>query len=124
MNDLVPESQPPCLDDDPDLARRGARQQFLNRWSRPLALAPFAVALFIIFKFFPDSTSPLPLAIVFLTLFWAVGLVSYSLYLRFWGGIRCPVCEQPFGSGDKCRNCDLPRHRRLPFVLPNLTGDD
>ena len=52
------------LDDFPIVARLAARQQFLAKWYRAMALAPFAAVLFVVLKFFPDSTSIIPVALV------------------------------------------------------------
>jgi hypothetical protein len=98
------------VDDFPNLARLASRQQFLNKWYKPVALAPFAVVLFVIFKFFPESNSGVLLAGVFASLIWAMFVAGYGFYLIF--GLKCPVCAARYGLGQKCRSCDLPRHWR------------
>ena len=42
------------LDDTPTVARLAARQRFLRKWWRPVAIAPFVLVLFISVKFFGD----------------------------------------------------------------------
>jgi hypothetical protein len=98
-----------CLDDMPSVARLAARQQFLGRWSRLLAIAPFVVVLFVLMTFFPKSTSPIPIGFIFASLIWAIGVVGYSFFLDF--AIKCPACGWKFGIGDKCMNCGASRHR-------------
>ena len=102
----------------------GKRQQLINRWSQSLAIAPFAVILFVDFAFFGGSDNRWVVGIVFVSLLWAISLVSYSFYLRFFGGIKCPVCDGRFGSGNKCRSCGMQRHQRMSFPLPDLTAED
>ena len=113
-----------CLDDFPQSAGVGKRQQFINRWSQPLAIAPFAVILFIDFAFFGGNDNRWVVGIVFVSLMWAISIVSYSFYLRFFGGIKCPLCDSRFGSGNKCRSCGMQRHQKVPFVIPDLTAED
>jgi hypothetical protein len=98
-----------CLDDAPSAARTATRQEFLRRWYRPIGLAPFVVVVFVTLKFFPNSTSPIPIYFVFASLFWVLVVVGYAFFLTF--SLRCPVCGSWFGIGSKCRNCDLPKHR-------------
>jgi hypothetical protein len=83
------------VDDFPDFARLASRQQFLNKWYKPVALAPFAVVLFIIFRFFPESNSRILLAGVFASLIWAMFVAGYAFYLIF--GLKCPVCAARYG---------------------------
>jgi hypothetical protein len=97
-----------CMDDVPDVARRAAQQQFLKKWYRPLALGPFAVLVFLVFGFFPQSDSRILLALIFLSLFWAIAVAGYTFYLLV--AVRCPACKNRFGSGKNCRSCNLPRH--------------
>jgi hypothetical protein len=97
-----------CLDEVPSLARTSARQQFLTRWCKPVALAPFVVVLFVVLTFFPKSTSRIPTVFVFASLAWAMAIVGYSFFLMF--AVRCPACSWRFGMGDRCMNCGLPRH--------------
>jgi hypothetical protein len=65
-----------CMDDVPTVARIAARQQFLGRWYRPLAIAPFVVVVFVVLTFFPKSTSPILIGFVFASLMWAAGIVD------------------------------------------------
>lgn len=98
-----------CLDEAPSLARIAARQEFLTRWYKPVALAPFVVVLFVVLTFFPKSTSRIPIVFVFASLAWGMAIVAYSFFLMF--AVRCPACSWRFGMSDKCMNCGLPRHR-------------
>ena len=63
-----------CLDDFPHLADVGKRQQFINRWSQPLAIAPFAVILFVDFAFFGGADNRWAVGIVLVSLLWAIHL--------------------------------------------------
>jgi len=96
------------LDDIPDVARRAERQKFLNRWYKPVAIAPFFVLLVLDEFFFPQSRSPLLLAVAFLTLGWGGAVAAYALFLLL--SLRCPRCGARYGLGDKCKHCELPRH--------------
>jgi hypothetical protein len=102
------------LEDVPGIARMAARQDFLQRWYKPVAMAPFMVALFILFKLFPKSTSRIPTYFVIASLVWAGAVIGYSFFLMF--ALRCPVCGWRFGSRDKCSSCGLPRHRSIAGV--------
>ncbi len=102
------EHQIRSLDDTPSAARIAARQRFLNRWYKPLAIAPFAICLFLSLKFFPDSRSWFFVALIEATLVWAFGVAAYAFYLLFW--FQCPRCQSRYGIGGQCRSCDLPRH--------------
>jgi hypothetical protein len=104
-----------CLDDAPNVARLAARQQFLSKWSRVLALAPFAALVFVAFKFFPGTNSSNGWAQVLLVLaavIWALAVAGYTVYI--YTAVRCPGCHSRFGLGEKCRSCGLPRHRDAP----------
>lgn len=96
------------LDDVPSAARVAARQRFLNRWYKPVAMAPFAVCLFVALKFFPDSRSWFLVSLVEATLIWAFGVAAYAFYLLFW--FKCARCHSRFGLDERCRSCGLPRH--------------
>jgi hypothetical protein len=98
-----------CLDDVPNVARIAVRQEFLKKWYRPVAIVPFALVVFIELRFFPESTSPIPIYFVYASLAWAGAVISYTFFLMF--AVRCPVCNRRFGLGDKCTSCGLPRHR-------------
>jgi hypothetical protein len=110
-----------CLDEVPSLARIAARQQFLTRWYKAVALAPFVVVLFVVLTFFPKSTSRIPILFVFASLAWATAIVGYSFFLMF--AVKCPACRWRFGMSDRCMNCGLPRHRdgssAIPLSVPN-----
>ena len=96
------------LDDVPSAARVAGRQRFLNRWYKPVAMAPFGVCVFAAVKFFPDSRSWFLVALIEATLIWAIGVAAYAFYLLFW--FKCPRCHSRFGLGERCRACELPRH--------------
>jgi hypothetical protein len=104
------------LDDVPSLAHIAARQQFLTRWYKAVALAPFVVVLFVVLTFFPKSTSRIPSGFVFASLVWAMAVVGYSFFLMF--AIRCPACRWRFGMSNKCMSCGLPRHRNNASAIP------
>ena len=89
------------LDDVPSAARVAARQRFLNRWYKPVAVAPFAVCAFVGLKFFPDSRSWFLVALVEATLIWAFGVAAYAFYLLFW--FKCPRCHSRFGLVERCQ---------------------
>lgn len=97
------------LDDDPAASQLAARQEFLRKWYRLVALAPFAMLIFINLKFLPQSNNPILVGFVFISLLWAVGVAGYAFYLLFF--LKCPNCARRFGGGDKCRSCGLPKHR-------------
>lgn len=101
-----------CIDDVPSAAHLAARQRFFKRWYRPIALAPFALIVFVAIKFFSNSTSKLIDALIFLSLAWALAVAAYTFYLVFFS-LKCPACASRFGIGDKCRTCGLPRHGDL-----------
>ena len=61
-----------CIDDVPGIARLAARQQFLAKWYRVLALAPFAAIIFIAYKFFPNSNSWIQVVLVFVAIIWGM----------------------------------------------------
>jgi hypothetical protein len=105
-----------CLDDQPSRARIAARQQFYRKWGKVVALAPFVVALFVVQPFFSKSTSWIPDALLAASLVWGIVVVGYYFYLLF--AVKCPACGWRFGMGDKCMNCDLPRHRADASATP------
>lgn len=94
-----------CLDDEPDTARKAARQQFFLRWYIVLATVPFFATLAIQLRFFPQSQTPVA---IWASLVWAGAALAYTAVV--WLGLRCPCCEQRYGGGEKCLNCHLPRH--------------
>jgi hypothetical protein len=103
------------LDDVPSVARLAARQEFLAKWYHPVALAPFAVVVFVAVKFFGDSTSVILDALVGASLAWAIAVAAYTFYLLFWG-VKCPQCGWRFGTGVKCGSCNLPRRANNTFM--------
>jgi hypothetical protein len=100
-----------CLDDMPKLARLSLWQQRISRSYKLIALAPFAVVIFIVLKFFPQSTNRAWDVAVFLSLGWAISVAAYAFYSLF-GGVRCPVCGKGFGVRESCRSCGLRRHKQ------------
>ena len=96
-----------CLQDVPSVAQLADRQRFLMRWYYAVGIAPFAVLVFVVFKFFPNSTSRVFDYLIFLTLGWGIFIAVYSFYLMF--AVRCPSCNSRYGSGDQCGGCGLPR---------------
>lgn len=105
-----------CLDDAPAAARLAERQQFLKKWYYAVGIAPFFLVVLIIMRFFPDSTSRVLDALVFISLAWAIAVAGYTFYLMFW--LKCPRCNWRFGSGEKCSTCKLPRHRESAGPYP------
>ncbi len=59
---MVPE-EIACLDESPSVSRVAARQEFLNRWYRLVAMGPFIVVLVMITAFFPNSNLTIQLAL-------------------------------------------------------------
>lgn len=106
-----------CMDDVPAVARLAARQEFLTKWYRLLAMIPFGVVAFIESRYFTISYtySPLSLVLIFTSLAWTGGVLVYTVYLQV--TLRCPVCKKRFGIGKKCRSCSLPRHRDSAGLL-------
>lgn len=97
------------LDDVPQIARLAARQQFLAKWYRGIAMTPFGVLVLIVIKFFGESTSIVPVITIEITLLWAMAVAAYTFYLLF--AVKCPRCGRRFGSRTDCNSCRLPRHR-------------
>ena len=99
------------VDDAPDSAMRLARQRFMLRNYRALALVPFGITLFFVPR---DSTNQLWLMPVYISLGWAGFIAFYCLFATFGVlGVRCPRCGERFGTRDECRRCGLPQHREL-----------
>jgi hypothetical protein len=99
-----------CLDDVPDVAVRLSRQQWIAGHYQVIALAPFAVVVFVTLKFFSQSTNRVWVWLTGLTLFWAIAVAGYAFYSLFWG-VKCPACGSGFGSREECRSCGLPKHQ-------------
>jgi hypothetical protein len=98
------------LDDDESYVKLEKRKTYFQNNYRWIAIAPFAVVLFVGLRFFPNSQRALMLPIV-ASLFWAMGVAGYAFALliqcqRF----RCPRCGWRFGGGDTCGSCSLSRH--------------
>jgi Na+/H+-translocating membrane pyrophosphatase len=110
---MVPE-EIACLDESPSVSRVAARQEFLNRWYRPVAIAPFIVVLVVVTAFFPNSHRTIQFGLGAAAMVWAGVVIGYAIYLRF--SVRCPVCGWRFGVRDKCSSCGLPRHRNANTV--------
>jgi len=105
------------LDDVPDVARIAAYQRSVLKWYKIIAILPFAVTLFVVLKFFPNATGRAWDLLIGITLLWAIGFAGYAFKLLFWGA-TCPACGERFGqTGDKCRSCELPRHKTTPSLL-------
>jgi hypothetical protein len=100
-----------CLEESPSVSRVAARQEFLNRWYRPVAMAPFIVVLLGVIFFFPNSQPSIQFSLASVALLWAGVVMGYAIFLRF--AVRCPVCGWRFGVRDKCNSCGLPRHRSV-----------
>src|ERR1700733_6555165 len=81
---------------------------------------PFALMLFVILKFFPNTNGGLGPMLIVATFGWTIAVVGYSFYLNF--VLRCPVCNSRYGMVESYLSCGLPRHREStePISLPNL----
>ena len=99
-----------CLQDLPDVAERLSRQQWIADHYQAIALAPFAVIVFVTLKFFSQSTSKVWVWLTGMTLIWAIAVAVYAFYSLFWG-VKCPACGSGFGSREECRSCGLPKYR-------------
>jgi hypothetical protein len=64
-------------------------------WYKPVALAPFAVVRFVIFKFFPESNSGVLLAGVFPSLIWAMFALTGLLPRNAPIGVSRPLARFP-----------------------------
>ena len=101
------------LDDVPEIAKIAKRQLFLNRWYRPVAMAPFLLAVILGVGIFRDhSRNPILLAYTFASLMWAIFVAGYAFYLL--SSFSCPCCSSRYGLGENCRSCGLPRHNQPP----------
>lgn len=98
-----------CLDDVPEVGRVAARQEFLTRWLKVIAIAPFILVVIIFTFIFPKAESTTQFIFGSLAIIWAGLILGYTISLQF--RLRCPVCGWRFGIQDKCRSCGLPRHR-------------
>ena len=95
--------------------RLNEKSQFLRKYWYLTASGPFALAVFLIMRFYPHSTNKLWDVLVVASLAWGVLVAGYSMSiivsLLF---IRCPRCSWRFGLGDWCNSCGLPRHHSPP----------
>jgi hypothetical protein len=97
------------VDDLPTVAGWLARQRFIASNSRALTLVPFALVLFIVIRVAGDSTSHVWFMPVIAVLGLGFVVNIYSLLVRFrLVGVRCPRCNQRFGTGTQCARCGLP----------------
>jgi hypothetical protein len=104
----ISEDQIKSVDDVPEAAILADRQLFLNKWYRPVALAPVAVVAFLDFRVFPNSNNWFVVGTIMATLIWVIGVASYAFYLLV--AFKCPKCHERFGLGEACKSCKLPRH--------------
>jgi hypothetical protein len=78
------EDQSAAVDDALEGNRLATWQQFLQKWQTPIAFGPFALPIFIMLKFFPNSPANwLFLTVIFTTGFWTVTVAGYALYLKY-----------------------------------------
>jgi Na+/H+-translocating membrane pyrophosphatase len=115
---MVPE-EIACLDESPSVSRVAARQEFLNRWYRPVAIAPFIVVLVVVTAFFPNSHRTIQFGLGAAAMVWAGVVIGYAIYLRF--SVRCPVCGWRFVSAD-LKGSQFGRFRWEPVRLPAAAG--
>jgi hypothetical protein len=100
-----------CLDESEPFASLTQQKNFWQKYWHVMALGPFAVAVFVVLRFFGDSTSRLVDVPIFLSLAWAGFVAIYSLVLIVRTlSIRFPRCGWRFGMADYCGSCSLPRH--------------
>ena len=92
------------------MSRKAARQEFLNRWYRAVAMGPFVVALIVVRVLFSNSHPSIQFVLLSVAMVWAGAVIGYAIFLRF--AVRCPVCGGRFGGREKCSSCGLPRHRQ------------
>jgi hypothetical protein len=99
-----------CLEEWDKYARIVTKYRFWKRYYRVVALAPFAIIVFLVLRYFGESTSKVPVYIVGASLIWSLAVVFYALSLNVRSNfIRCPRCGLRFGLGDCCSSCGLPR---------------
>jgi len=100
-----------CLDESQPFARLNQRKRFWRKYGHAIALVPFVVVLFVLLRFFGNSTSSLFTVPIYVSLAWAAFVAIYSLTLIVRVlSIRCPRCGWRFGGGDQCGSCSFPRH--------------
>jgi hypothetical protein len=101
-----------CLDEWEPYAQLCRRQKAVQRRWYVIAILPFTILIFIVFRFFPKAENkPLVVAAVALSLTWGVLVCVYgiALIIRI-RAVRCPGCHCYFGSEDECMSCGFPRH--------------
>ena len=109
MNEDATQSR--CLDESEPFARLNRQLQFLRKYWHVIALAPFAITIFVLLRFYGNSTNRLVDIPIYLTLGWAGAVIIYSLIVTFRTMfIHCPRCRWRFGGGEQCGSCRLPRH--------------
>ena len=80
----VAENDGAAVEDGRESNNLATWQRFLRKWQSLIAFGPFALSIFIILKFFPNSpTNWLFLTVIFATVFWAVAVAGYALYLKY-----------------------------------------
>ena len=108
-----------ALDQYQPYLRLERQTKLIRKYFYLAALAPFAVVLFVVLQYFPNSRSNAVDAFVLISLAWGIGLAIYSLaVIGRWLLIRCPRCKWRFGGSDQCRSCGLPRHSSTEHALP------
>ena len=106
----TPESSEPVhsLEDYEEYRQLLKKKLTLGRIWHVVALAPFVLCLIFARRAVDNS-----MALLFLTLGWALCVVGYMLVLNLrFLGFRCPQCSQSFGRGSECFNCGFPRSPR------------
>jgi hypothetical protein len=99
-----------CLHESEPFARLNRQLTFLRKYWYAIAIAPFAVTIFVLLRFYGTSTNRLLDVPIGVALGWAFLVVIYSLVVTvrvlF---VRCPKCGWRFGGGEKCGSCGFPR---------------
>src|ERR1700722_6655144 len=111
-----------CLDESEPFARLGRQMQFLRKYWHVIAIAPFAITIFVLLRFFGNSTNRLLDIPIYLTLGWAGFVVVYSLIISLRTSfIHCPRCGWRFGGGEQCGSCSFPRHAVSSLLQSRFT---
>jgi hypothetical protein len=110
MLEMQPIEHSRCLHESEPFAHLNRQLVFMRQYWYAFAIAPFAVTIFVLLRFYGTSTNRLLDIPIYVTLGWALLVAFYSLALivrvLF---IRCPKCGWLFGGGDKCGSCGFPR---------------
>jgi hypothetical protein len=115
-------AEPRFLDEWPSYASFSKKKQFWQKYYRPLALGPFAVAIFVGIRFLDDSHYQLGVDLVFASLAWAGFVIFYSLSFMVRAiSMKCPRCGWRYGMAEECGSCGLPRH--APPSRSEVEGD-